>query len=50
MKWIPVRSMTCVHTHQTRPKIKGCDTPNHIENIVEKPMKIIERLRRLVEL
>jgi hypothetical protein len=36
MKWIHARSMWCVHTHQTRPKIKGCDTPNHIENIVEK--------------
>jgi hypothetical protein len=36
MKWIPIGSMGCVHTHQMKPTIKGCDTPNHIENIVEK--------------
>ncbi len=32
MKWIPIGSMGCMHTH----RMNGCDTYTHIENIVEK--------------
>jgi hypothetical protein len=35
-KWIPIRSMECVHTHQKIPTIDGCGSLSHVQNFVEK--------------
>jgi len=35
-KWIPIRLMGCVHTHQERLAIERCDNLNYIRKVVEK--------------
>jgi GH43 family beta-xylosidase len=35
-KWIPIRSIGCVHTHWGRLAIEGCASPSHIQSVVEK--------------
>jgi hypothetical protein len=35
-RWIPLKLMGCMHTHQGRHTIKGCDNPSHVWSNVEK--------------
>jgi hypothetical protein len=35
-KWIPIRLMVCVHTHQGRPAIEGCGCMSCIRSVVKK--------------
>ncbi len=50
MRWIPIGSMGCVHTHRWMLTIEGWGSPSPIQNVVEKIGKIIKKLGRLVEL
>ncbi len=45
-KWIPIRSMWCVHTHQGIPTIEGCDSPSHSWNVVEKTKKNNQNVKK----
>jgi hypothetical protein len=38
-RWIPLRLMGCMHTHQGRPAIEGCDSPSCVWSNVEKTKK-----------
>jgi len=49
-RWIPIKLMGCVHTHQGMHVIEGWGSPSHIQNVCKKMGKIIKRLTRLVEL
>jgi hypothetical protein len=49
-RWTPIALMGCVHIHQRIPIIKGRGNPSRVYNVMEKDEKIIERLRRLIEL
>jgi hypothetical protein len=35
-KWISIRSMGCVHTHQGRPVVEKCGNISHVCNVVKK--------------
>jgi hypothetical protein len=35
-KWIPIRLMGCVHTHQGRPAIEGCGSISRVWSVVKK--------------
>ncbi len=35
-RWIPIRSMGCVHTHQGLLAIEGWGSPSHVQNVVQK--------------
>jgi hypothetical protein len=34
-KWIPIRLMGCVHTHQGRPAIERCGSLSRIRSVVK---------------
>ncbi len=46
-KWIPIRLMGCVHTHQQRPTIEGCGSMSRIRNVVK---KIVEDNRKVAKI
>jgi len=48
-KWIPIRSMGCVHTHQGMFAIEGWGSPSRIQSVVKKNGEI-KRLGKLVKL
>jgi len=35
-RWLPIRSMGCVHTHRRMPTIKGWGSPSHVRNAMQK--------------
>ncbi len=39
-RWIPIRSMGCVHTHGGILVIEGRANPSRIRNVVEKTRKV----------
>jgi len=49
-KWIPIKSMGCVHTRWGILAIEGWGNPNHIRNIVEENRKLVENFGRLIKL
>jgi hypothetical protein len=46
-KWIPEGSMGCVHTHQGRPTIERCGSPNHVRNVIEKTKENNQKVRKI---
>jgi hypothetical protein len=49
-RWIPIRSMGCVHTHWGRCIIEGCESQSHVRNIVEKIGEDNQKVGKLLEL
>jgi hypothetical protein len=49
-RWIPIGLMGCVHTHQKILAIEGWNISNHVQNIVKKLKKMIQKLKNLIEL
>jgi len=49
-RWISIRLMGCVHTHWGILAIEGWGGSSRIQSVIKIMRKIIERLKRLVEL
>jgi len=47
MKWIPIGSMRCVHTHQGMPTIKRWGSPSYVQSAVEKTREDNQKLKKI---
>jgi hypothetical protein len=46
-RWIPIRSMGCVHTHQRIPASEGWGSPSHIQSAMEKTGEASQKLGKI---
>jgi len=46
-KWIPIRLMGCVHTHQGRPTIEGCGNMSRVRNVVKQIGKDNQKVAKI---
>jgi hypothetical protein len=47
-KWIPIRSMGCVHAHRGMLAIEGWGSPSHVQNVVQKTREDNQKVGKIV--
>jgi len=46
-RWIPIRSMGCVHTHRGMLAIEGWDNPSRVRSVMKKTRENSQKVRKI---